>query len=122
MSRLAEFRALEQQLARQIQDLEILKNDPVLQKSIEFESKLKKLMSQYNQDLRSVIVILDPNVSLRASADGGSEKKQRKARVLKRYKNPESGEVIETKGGNHKILKQWQQTYGTEAVEGWAQE
>lgn len=112
MSRLAEFRALEQQLARQIQDLEILKNDPVLQKSIEFESKLKKLMSQYNQDLRSVIVILDPNVSLRASADGGSEKKQRKARVLKRYKNPESGEVIETKGGNHKILKQWQQTYG----------
>jgi len=29
--------------------------------------------------------------------------------------------AFETKGGNHKILKQWKEQYGAEAVEGWLQ-
>ncbi|MGN4048294.1 hypothetical protein [Pseudomonas sp. SM4] len=31
----------------------------------------------------------------------------RKPRELKVYKNPNNGEVSETKGGNHKALKEW---------------
>lgn len=118
MSKLAEFRALEQQLAQQLSDLENLKNDSSLKKEIEFESKLKDLMAQYKQDLRGVIAILDPHSSRRAPV---VEAKQRKGRVIKRYKNPESGEVVETKGGNHKILKQWKQQYGSDVVESWVQ-
>lgn len=37
MSRLAEFRALEQQLAAQLAELESLKNDDGLKREIEFE-------------------------------------------------------------------------------------
>ncbi|GAB0062957.1 hypothetical protein IBA8401_39870 [Pseudomonas syringae] len=43
----------------------------------------------------------------------------RKPRDLEVYKNPNTGEVIETKGGNHKALKQWNAEYGADVVEGW---
>jgi len=45
----------------------------------------------------------------------------RRARQTKVYRNPHNGEVVETKGGNHKILKQWKEQYGADAVEGWLQ-
>jgi len=28
---------------------------------------------------------------------------------------------VETKGGNHKILKQWKQEHGSDTVESWLQ-
>jgi hypothetical protein len=31
-----------------------------------------------------------------------------------------NGEVIETKGGNHKTLKEWKAKWGGDVVEGWA--
>lgn len=40
-------------------------------------------------------------------------------RAVKRYKNPHNGEVIETKGGNHKLLKEWKAKWGKDVVEGW---
>lgn len=46
---------------------------------------------------------------------------QRRARALKVYKNPNNGEVVETKGGNHKVLKAWKEQYGSETVESWLQ-
>lgn len=41
MSRLAEFRLLEQKLAAQLAELEALKNDDALKEEIEFEIKLR---------------------------------------------------------------------------------
>jgi len=41
--------------------------------------------------------------------------------VIKRYKNPNTGEVIETKGGNHKVLKAWKAEHGNTTVESWLQ-
>ena len=49
MSRLAEFRQLEQQLAAQLAELEAMKNDGALKKEIEFERKLRDLMAEYNR-------------------------------------------------------------------------
>ena len=43
----------------------------------------------------------------------------RRARQVKQYKNPHNGEIIETKGGNHKLLKQWKAEYGGDEVESW---
>ncbi|MBN0809937.1 DNA binding protein, partial [Pseudomonas aeruginosa] len=48
-------------------------------------------------------------------------KSGRRERALKRYKNPNNGEVVETKGGNHKVLKAWKEQYGAETVESWLQ-
>lgn len=120
MSRLAEFRALEQQLAAQLAELEALKNDDSLKKEIEFEQKLRDLLGEYGYSLRNIIAILDPQAASRRAAPAAvAEKGNRKPRQVKQYKNPHNGEVIETKGGNHKILKEWKAKWGAEEVESW---
>ncbi len=64
MSRLAEFRKLEQQLAAQLAQLDSLKNDDGLKKDIEFETKLRDLLEQYGCSLKDVINILDPHSAM----------------------------------------------------------
>jgi len=54
MSRLAEFRQLEQQLAAQLAELEALKGSSELQKEIQFETKLRALLVEYGCSLRDV--------------------------------------------------------------------
>jgi hypothetical protein len=39
--------------------------------------------------------------------------------TFKVYKNPHTGEVVETKGGNHNQLKEWKAEHGSETVESW---
>ncbi|WP_286918619.1 histone-like nucleoid-structuring protein, MvaT/MvaU family [Pseudomonas sp. UBA6753] len=117
MSRLAEFRALEQQLAAQLAELESLKNDNGLKQEIEFEGKLRELLANYGYSLRDVIAILDPNV--RVEVETRSSKKARKPRQLKVFKNPHTGEVVETKGGNNRTLKEWKAKYGADTVDSW---
>ncbi|MNE05652.1 hypothetical protein D3C80_982220 [compost metagenome] len=119
MSRLAEFRQLEQKLAAQLAELEAMKGSSELQKEIEFEAKLRDLLGTYGYSLRDIINILDPQVNRRAAAPVAVEKAPRRARQVKQYKNPHNGEVIETKGGNHKLLKEWKAQYGAGEVESW---
>ncbi|MFJ4392460.1 histone-like nucleoid-structuring protein, MvaT/MvaU family [Pseudomonas soli] len=119
MSRLAEFRQLEQQLAAQLAELEALKGSSELQKEIQFETKLRDLLAEYGYSLRDVINILDPQANRLAAAPAVAEKAPRRARQVKQYKNPHSGEIIEIKGGNHKLLKEWKAQYGADVVESW---
>lgn len=120
MSRLAEFRKLEQQLAAQLAELETLKNDDGLKKEIEFETKLRDLLAKHGYSLRDVINILDPQAGSRKGAAVAADTKgTRKPRSVKVYKNPHSGEVVETKGGNHKTLKAWKAEHGSDVVESW---
>jgi hypothetical protein len=118
MSKLAEFRQLEKHLAEQLQALEALKGDAGLQKEIDFEKKLRDLLAKYGYSLKDVINLLDPQAGRRAPA-AQSQSGTRKPRQVKVYKNPESGEVVETKGGNHKTLKEWKAKYGADQVESW---
>ncbi|WP_411561624.1 histone-like nucleoid-structuring protein, MvaT/MvaU family [Pseudomonas shirazensis] len=119
MSRLAEFRQLEQKLAAQLAELEALKGSTELQKEIEFETKLRDLLNKYGFSLRDIINILDPQSSRRAGAPAAVEKAPRRERQVKQYKNPHNGEIIQTKGGNHKLLKEWKAQYGSDEVESW---
>ncbi|RZO10711.1 transcriptional regulator [Pseudomonas moorei] len=118
MSKLAEFRQLERHLAEQLQALEALKGDAGLKKEIEFESKLRDLLAKHGYSLKDVINILDPQAS-RLTQAPSSKTGTRRARQVKVYKNPHSGEVIETKGGNHRGLKAWKAEHGADTVESW---
>lgn len=120
MSKLAEYRQLERHLAEQLEALEAMKGDKALEQEIEFESKLRELLGEYNKSLKDIVSILDPQSSSRSGKNQPAPAKAtRKARSVKQYKNPHSGEVVETKGGNHKTLKQWKAEYGAETVESW---
>lgn len=121
MSKLAEFKALEAQLAAQLKQLDELKNDGALKREIEFEKKLRDLMAEYGFSLKSIIALLDPQARPSVATSVSATRGQRRQRQAKVYKNPETGEVVETKGGNHKVLKAWKEQYGAETVEGWLQ-
>lgn len=118
MSKLAEFRQLEKHLAEQLQALEALKGDAGLKQEIEFEKKLRDLLAKYGYSLKDIVNLLDPNSGRRAPA-AEQKTSTRKPRQLKVYTNPESGEVVETKGGNHRTLKEWKAKYGSDTVESW---
>lgn len=118
MSKLAEFRQLEKHLAEQLQALEALKGDAGLKAEIQFESKLRALLAKYGFSLRDIVNLLDPQAGRRATATE-AKTGSRKPRQVKVYKNPETGEVVETKGGNQKTLKEWKEKYGSDKVESW---
>ncbi|MGN7934038.1 MAG: histone-like nucleoid-structuring protein, MvaT/MvaU family [Pseudomonas rhizophila] len=119
MSKLAEFRQLEKHLAEQLQALESLKGDAGLKKELEFETKLRALLAEYGYSLPNVVSLLDPQSGRRRAPAFDSKAGSRKPRQVKVYRNPHTGELIETKGGNHKGLKEWKAEYGSATVEAW---
>lgn len=118
MSKLVEYRELERSLAEQVARLEALKGDAGLEKEIEFEQQLRSLLAEYGKSLRDIKLLLDPT-SHRAPALAA--KQTRRARVVKTYRNPLTGEVVESKGGNNKLLGSWKAQFGAAEVESWLQ-
>jgi len=121
MSLINEYRATEEAIKELQARLANLSQDDKLKKELEFEGKLRTLMGEYSKSLRDVIALLDPESKLSKAPLGAVKTTATKrARKVKQYKNPHNGEVIETKGGNHKTLKEWKATWGGDVVESWA--
>ncbi|WP_213663580.1 histone-like nucleoid-structuring protein, MvaT/MvaU family [Stutzerimonas stutzeri] len=114
MSKIAEYKRLESQLAEQLAALDKLKADSQLKQEIEFENRLRALLQEYGFNLQTVLDILDPQPV------GAIQTRSRRTRAVKVYTNPHTGEVVETKGGNHKVLNAWKAEYGVETVNAWS--
>ncbi|MGJ7462131.1 histone-like nucleoid-structuring protein, MvaT/MvaU family [Halomonas sp. MA07-2] len=117
MSILNTYMQKEQQLKQLQEELDKLKNDDRLKAELEFKDKLEALMREFDKSAADVIKLLDPNPATAKAASTTST--GRAKRKLKTYKNPNTGEVVETRGGNQKTLKAWKEEYGAETVEGW---
>lgn len=122
MSRIAEYRTLEQELTRRLAELESFKDDPSFQKEIDFETRLRSLLAEYGYSLREVLAILDPDGHTQLEGPSiVAGKASRRARKLKVYRNPLTGELVQSKGGNNKVLGGWKAQFGPEEVESWVQ-
>jgi hypothetical protein len=119
---IAEFRATEAAIKELQARLEGFKADGKLQEELEFEGKLRSLMGEYGKSLKDILGIMDPDRRHSKTSVKTSDKPTgtRRQRNVKQYKNPHNGEVIETKGGNHKTLKEWKAKWGNDSVESWA--
>ncbi|MGM0925394.1 MAG: histone-like nucleoid-structuring protein, MvaT/MvaU family [Pseudomonadota bacterium] len=117
MSILNTYMQKEQQLKQLQEELEKLKNDDRLKAELEFKDKLEAMMREFDKSAADVIKLLDPKPTAAKAASTTST--GRAKRKLKIYKNPNTGEVVETRGGNQKTLKAWKEEYGSETVEGW---
>ena len=120
MSLINEYRATEEAIKELQERRKNLSQDDKLKKELEFEGKLRTLMGEYQKSLRDIIALLDPEAKLSKTARTAKATVSKRARKVKQYKNPNTGEVIETKGGNHKTLKEWKAKWGAAVVEGWA--
>ncbi len=108
MSKLAEYRQLEKHLAKQLQALEKMKGDDKSSSRRNCASCLSTIASARSTSSTCWTHRHRPEV-----------RSLTKPRVLKVYKNPNTGEVIETEGGNHRGLKEWKAEHGADVVEGW---
>ncbi|WP_205738597.1 histone-like nucleoid-structuring protein, MvaT/MvaU family [Billgrantia endophytica] len=105
-----------EQLLKQLEgELLSMKENSEIQKDLEFKDKLEALMAEYGVDQAFVLKVVAPE----AYSEDGKTKKTRKPRKLKVYHNPHTGEVVETKGMNHRVLKLWKKEHGGDTVEGW---
>lgn len=115
MSLISQYAQKEQLLNQLQKELQELEDNDSLKKELEFKENLEMLMGEYDKTVNDVKNILFPNTLEEKPA----KKTVRKPRKLKVYKNPHTGEFVETRGGNQKQLKAWKDEYGNEAVESW---
>ena len=115
MSQLAEFREIERQLQELLRRQEALQNSEELKKDLQFADELNALISEYGKTPEQVVQMIAPELVAKKPAA-----QVRRQRAMKVYTNPHNGQVIETKGGNHKGLKAWKEQYGADVVESWA--
>lgn len=123
MSRLTEYRRLKQQITEQRSRLDELRSDPRLEKEMEFEGKLRKLLEQHGKGLADVVDLLNPNFyGVQRGKVAVPAKRTRQARRVKVYRNPLTGEIVESKGGNNWLLGAWKAQFGHEEVESWVRQ
>lgn len=119
MAKINDYYQKKQLMEKLAAELEKLEKDQALKSELEFENKVRELMKQFDKSPKDVLQILaaiDPTIAGgKVEAPAGTRAK----RPLKTYKNPHTGEVVKTRGGNHKTLNEWRDKYGKEAVQGW---
>lgn len=116
MSKLLEFRKAERELREQLARLESLKHDTELKREMEFEDRLKALLEEYQLGLQDIVDILSPQL-----AETPPQETVRRTRRVQIWKNPISGQVLQTKSGNNKTLRAWKAEYGESVVSAWLQ-
>lgn len=105
----------EAELKRLSEELALMQNDERLKEEMAFLDSLNSLLEEYGKSKREVVQMLSPD-------EVPTTKKGRAKRRLKRYTNPNTGEVVEARSSNHTTLKQWKEEHGKETVESWAVE
>lgn len=115
---LANYVQREAEMKRLQEQLEKMQNDPRLQNARQFQSDVTALMEKYEISADDAVQIIKPELAQQPQAKEADNKPKRRLKV---YTNPHTGEKVETRGGNHKTIKEWKAEYGDEEVNGWAE-
>lgn len=116
LSNYLEKKRLMEKLADELRQLE---EDTGLKQELEFEADIKALLKEYDFTAKhafNVIAAADPSLDLNATSTSDGPK-----RKMKTFKNPHTGEIVKTRGGNQKTLNEWRKEYGAETVASWEQ-
>lgn len=114
---LVDYTQREAELKKLQEQLEKMQSDPRLQKAIQFQNDVNKLMEEYEISADDAVKIIKPELAEVQQSGPTTSKKRR----LKRYTNPITEETVETRGGNNKIIQAWKEEYGEEKVNSWAE-
>lgn len=116
MSNIALLNRLEAEMKAMQERMEKLKNDPGLAAELAARDEITAVMQKHGLNQKSLMSLMGFGADTASASVPG---KERRKRALKSYLNPHNEEVVETRGGNHKILKAWKEQYGAEEVESW---
>lgn len=110
MSKYSEYLDTQKQIEALKAQVESLEKDKKVQTMAIFGKKLDALMAKHGMTRAQVLALWRISDTTAVT---------RKPRIEKKFKNPTTGEIIKTKGGNHKILKAWKAEFGAEQVAQW---
>lgn len=116
MDKLVELKAKQAALAELQAEVDALAKSKEIQKELAFKEELEKLLKKYGKTMNDIVKAAGGK-STRAAGTG----RKRAKRKLKIYLNPHTKEKVETRGGNHRILRAWKAEYGADKVESWLQ-
>lgn len=114
MSLISKYAAYEKEMKRLQEQMKNLENNKDLAKELKFKEEIEKVMSKFDKSASDVIELLNPK-----PVNTSSTPRKLRPRRMKIYKNPHTGAVIETYGGNNKELRNWKDDYGEEEVNSW---
>ena len=111
--------ALEKQLAQIEKELKSIERSAAFKKENAISRALNNLMKKHACSKNDLISILQSDSAAPAKRSVAWSSKTRKPRKLKVFKNPNTGEIVETRGGNHKVLKAWKTQYKLADINEW---
>lgn len=111
--------AIEKKLAQLEKELKNLESSAAFKKENSAKRALGNLMKKHGYSKNDLIKLLQSDGSAPNKRGKSPAAKQRKPRTLKIYRNPETGETVETRGGNHNVLKAWKAEYNLEKIDDW---
>ena len=111
--------AIEKKLAQLEKQLKSIENSAAFKKENAVKHALASLMKKHGCSKNDLITLLQSDESEPVRRGKKRAATARKPRKLKVFKNPETGETVETRGGNHKVLKAWKAQYNLESIDDW---
>ena len=114
--------AIEKKMAQLEKELKSIESSVAFKKENTVKRALTNLMKKHGYSKSDLIALLQSDGSVPVKSRKKPAAKTRKPRKLKVFKNPETGETVETRGGNHKVLKSWKVQYNLESIDDWVVE
>ena len=111
--------AIEKQLAQLEKELKNIERSAAFKKENAIKRALANLMKKHGCSKNDLISLLQADGSEPVKSGKNPAATKRRSRKLKVFKNPETGETVETRGGNHKVLKAWKAQYNLESIDNW---
>ena len=111
--------AIEKQMAQLEKELKSIENSAAFKKENAVKRALTNLMKKHSCSQNDLIALLQTDESEPSKRRKKPVATKRKPRKLKVFKNPETGETVETRGGNHKVLKAWKAQYKLDNIDDW---
>lgn len=116
MDKVAQLLKKQEEYEKVKQELDQMKKSKVVQKELAFLQDLENLLKKHGKTMND---LPRPTKGRVVKGTKAAPTQTRKKRKLKTYLNPHTGEKIQTRGGNHTILKAWKAEHGSDEVESW---
>jgi hypothetical protein len=110
---------MEAALAKLKKEIENLEKSESYKREQSLIRGVEKLLSKFGKTKAELVEFLSDGTASYAAAKKATSKSTRKQRKLKIYNNPLTNQTIETRGGNHKVLKSWKAQYPAQNIEEW---
>lgn len=120
---------LKNEIDAKLVELSRIQGNSEFVREVAFVAEFKSLKQKYQFTSNDAFAMLDPGYLFGGKLDVEKffealqsvtpQEDIPKGRALMRYRNPFTGEVIETKGTNNKKLREWKSSHGSQTVESW---